>query len=184
VIDLGVTLHAMLAAVRGAQTADDAWKEVVAVARQMGVVIPDDLRQASAEAEVQIIAAQLRTIVERNPIPPSVTFLYFGLFGAVRLGSGEEAAGFYVAGGSGSDAEPAIDRPEDLVYFPLDRYLESPLLDRVKAEALHAGEDYNSYDYALMFGAAAILAKFAMRELGLKETLLVGFDSGDRAVVT
>jgi hypothetical protein len=62
--------------------------------------------------------------------------------------------------------------------------LESPLLDRVKVEALHAGEDYNSYDYALMFGAAAILAKFAMRELGLKETLLVGFDSGDRAVVT
>lgn len=183
-IDLGVTFHAMLAAVSGAQTADDAWKEVVVVAGQMGVVIPDDLRRASAEAEVEIIAGQLRTILEQNPIPPSVTFLYFGLFAAVRLGSDEEAAGFYVAGGSSSDAEPTIDRPEDLVYFPLERYLESPLLERLKAEALQAGEDYNSYDYALMFGAAAILAEFAMRELGLNQTLLVGFDSGDRAVVT
>jgi len=183
-IDLGVTFHAMLAAVRGAQTADDAWKEVVVVAGQMGVVIPDDLRQVSAEAEVQIIAGQVRTIVERNPIPPSVTFLYFGLFAAVRLGSDEEAAGFYVAGGSSRDAEPTIDRPKDLVYSPLGRYLESPLLDRVKAEALRAGEDYNSYDYALMFGAAAIPAKFATRKLGLLQTLLVGFDSGDRAVIT
>ena len=173
----------MLAAVSGASTADDAWKEVIEVAGQMGVAIADDLRRVSAEAEAQIIAGQLRTIVERNPIPPSVTFLYFGLFGAVRLGAGEEAAGFYVAGGSSSDAEPTIDRPGDLVYSPLDRYLESPLLERVKAEALHAGEDYNSYDYALMFGAAAIRAKFAMRELRLNQTLLVGFDSGDKAIV-
>jgi hypothetical protein len=50
-------------------------EEVVVVAGQMGVVIPDALRGASAEAEVQIIADQLRTIVERNPISPSVTFL-------------------------------------------------------------------------------------------------------------
>lgn len=183
-IDLGATFHAMLAAVSGASTADEAWKEVVAVGGQMGSVIPEDLRRMSAKAETQTVASQLRGVLERNPIPPNVTFLYFGLFTALRVGSGEEAAGFYVAGGSSTEAEPTIDRPEDLAYSPLDRFIESPLLERVKAEAPRAGEDHEFYDYALMFGAAAMLAKFAMRELGLKETLVVGFDSGDRAVVT
>ena len=147
-------------------------------------MIPEELGRVSAEAETQIVAAQLRSILERSPVPPNLTFLYFGLFAAVRLGSGEEAAGFHVGGGSSAEVEPTIDGPEYLTYVPLDRFLESPLLQSVKAEALRGEEDYDFYEYPLMFGAAATLAKFAMRELRIEKTLVVGFDSGERVVVT
>ncbi len=43
------------------------------------------------------------------------------------------------------------------------------------------GRDYNVFDYALMLGAAGVLAKFAAASLGLTQTILVGFDCGDYA---
>jgi len=182
-IDLPATLSSMLAAVSGASCADEAWKAVASAGKKKGGVIPDDICGANAEGETQIVARQLRGILERNPPPPNLTFLYFGLFPAAVSETSEETAGFYVAGGESSEAEPVLDGLDDLTWFPRDEYFDSPLLQRVKTEALRGGDDYNFYDYALMFGAAALLAKFAMRELRLDHTLLVGFDSGDVALV-
>jgi hypothetical protein len=75
---------------------------------------------------------------------------------------------------------------DDLVftYVPSDRFLESSLLGQVKSAATRGGDDYNFYDYALMFGAAAVLAKFSLQRLALEYPLIVGFDSGDRVLVT
>ena len=164
----------MLASVSGASCADEAWEAIVAVGDRMGGVIPHDLKRVTAEEETQIVARQLRGILERHPPPPNLTFLYFGLFPAALSETSEETAGFYVAGGESGDAEPVLDGLDDLTWFPRDELFESPLLQRVKSEALRGGDDRNFYDYALMFGAAALLAKFAMRELRLDvKTLLV-----------
>ena len=149
----------------------------------MGGVIPEDIKRASAEEETQLVARQLRGILERHPLPATITFLYFGLFPRLSPETNEEAAGLYVAGGESTEAEPVIDGYDDLPWFPQDEYLDSPPFERVKIEALREGADYNFFDYTLMFGAAAVLAKYAARALHLEQTLLVGFDSGDKVVV-
>jgi len=182
-IDPGATIVAMLDAVSTASTPGDAWAGVVRAGTNNGGTIPDELIHANAAQEVAVVASQLRGIVQRNPMPADLTFFYFGLFAAADLDSGEERAGFYVSGGTSAAPQPIIDSWRDLPYFPEDRFLVSPLLEQIKVEALRGEEFYDFFDYAMMFGAAAMLAKFALRELGITKTLVVGFDSGDHLIV-
>ncbi len=82
-----------------------------------------------------------------------------------------------MSGGTGVDPEEAVHN--NITYFPEHRFLDSGLLQGIKIEVTCGGGDYYFYDYALMFGAAAMLAKFVLRERGAPYALVVGFDSGD-----
>ena len=89
---------------------------------------------------------------------------------------------FYVSGGTGANPEEAVHA--SLTYFPTRRFLGSGLLQGIKMEVTCEGGDHYFYDYALMFGAAAMLARFALHKLGLPYALVVGFDSGDIVRIT
>jgi hypothetical protein len=182
--DLGTILMSMHAVVASAQSADEAWRAVIIVGRKAGGAIPDDFGLIDADADAESIAHQLRLIASVDHVPDDVTFLYFGLFTGMDEKSGGQIPGFYVSGGTQTDFPPVVESPRDLTYFPPNRFLWSRLLSRIQVEANGGGEDYNFFEYPLMFGAAAILAKFALRKLGVDKHLMVGFDSGDILLVT
>lgn len=182
--DLGATLSAMLAAVSSADTAEEAWRQVLTAGREAGGAVPDDFAFIDATADVENIARQIRSIFSSSPTPEDLTFIYFGLFAAVDQRSGGEAPGFYLAGGTTAAFPPAVEGGDSLTYLPPNRFLRgSRLLDLIKAEALRGGPDYNFFDYALMLAAASILAKFVLRKEGITKHLIVGFDSGDKLLV-
>ncbi|HEY8310485.1 MAG TPA: hypothetical protein VIG47_08010 [Gemmatimonadaceae bacterium] len=177
-MDPGDVFQAMWDAVRAADSAEAAWRAVVGVGIPAGISIREELLSFDAGTEVRKIVAQVRHTMQQEPPLEDLTFLYFGLFTSVSPGApGGEGAGFYVSGGTGSD--PEADVHQRLTYFPDHRFLGSGLLQGIKMEVTCEGGDYEFYDYALMFGAAAVLAKFAVRELGLPYAVVVGFDSGD-----
>ena len=172
----------METAIAGAPNADAAWAEVVAISKRGGEAIPAEIESVDSGAESKWIARQLTQIFGSDPLPAGLTFLYFGLFAGVGP-SGEDLAGFYVSGGTSENVEPVIESPDDLTYLPEKRFLSSALLQLIRVEALGDARRYDFFDYALMFAAAALLAKFALRELGLDKVLIVGFDSGDSAII-
>ena len=174
----GDVFQAMWDAVRAAESAEAAWRATVGVGVPAEISIRDELRSFDVGTEVRSVATQVRDVMRQEPPPQDLSFLYFGLFTMMAPSApGGAGAGFYVSGGTGSN--PEEDVHQRLTYFPEQRFLGSGLLQGIQMEATCEGGDYPFYDYALMFGAAAMLAKFALRELGLRYSLVVGFDSGD-----
>src|SRR5262245_10569598 len=93
----------------------------------------------------------------------------------------EEYAGYYLAGWT---SEEQLEEGGTPPYFPKSRYITSGLLNMVKSEAGRIGggsPKFSVFDYAVMFGAAATLSRFAARSLGITVPIYVGFDSGDFA---
>jgi hypothetical protein len=134
------------------------------------------------EAEVAAVTNQLRAIFDESPPPADLQFLYFGLFAAADETTFEERAGYYVSGTTRSIR--VVEANSDLSghvldYSPHNMYLESSLLEQIKASALSSEADYNSYDYGLMLCAASVLSFYAARNTGMDCPIVVGFDSGD-----
>jgi hypothetical protein len=111
-----------------------------------------------------------------------VQLLYFGLCSGANPDTFEEIAGYYVSGTTQS--VPLVASSADLSgrvldYLPENRYMASPILQRIKTAAVADESLYDEYDYALMLCTASILSFFAVGQLGMKCRVVVGFDSGD-----
>ena len=142
-----------------------------------------ELADGDIDTEVTLVTEQLRHIFRESPPPPGLRLVYFGLFAAANPETLQERAGYYVAGSS-RELPFTIDASSELAddvldYEPENKYLESPLLERIKAAALASEADYDRYDYALMLGAAALLSLYSVRRLGMSYRVGAGFDSGD-----
>ena len=173
-----LALPSILAEASGAR---DAWRVICARVGEIGQTtarLPD----ADVDLEVESVATQLRRMLRQFPPPANLQLLYFGLFSAADPTSFAEVAGLHVAGTTRAPAEieGSADLSRDVLdYEPSVPYLNSPLLQRLKAAALANERDSDRYDYALMLGAAAMLSFFAVEQLGLRCRVVVGFDSGD-----
>ena len=142
-----------------------------------------EVADGDIDAEVGLVTRQLQRVFRDSPPPPDLRLLYFGLFAAANPETLDAETGYYVAGSS-REFPFTIDASSELAgevldYEPENRYLDSPLLQRIKAAALVGETDYDRYDYALMLGAAAVLSLYAVRRLGMPYRVVAGFDSGD-----
>jgi len=123
--------------------------------------------------------AQVKNALDTQPPSSEIRLLWFGLFEGLR--GKEEYAGYYLAGYTG---EEQLAKGGPAPYSPDSPYITSQLLGTVINEAVRIGRAsprFSVFDYALMFGAAATLSRFAARSLGITLPIYVGFDSGDFA---
>jgi hypothetical protein len=178
--NLAALNRAVLRAVTAAPSAAAAWTATVHAVTPSGHLVPPKLRSWDASTEVAQITTQLARVLEDAPLPPNLTFLYFGLVDLWIPETESEEVGFHLAGGTGDDPEPELAEPR-LPYYPEDAFLKSALLQEIRLASKALGADYNVFDYGLMLGAAGALAKFAARELQLPHAIMVGFDCGDAA---
>lgn len=181
-MDYGAVFLAMQAAVTTAADPSEAWRAVLTAASEGGAYVADAIRAINIRANVAAIGTQLRKVVAAEPIG-AVDFLYFGLYDAYDDRTGGTIPGFYVAGGQGEQPEEAVFEAP-LSYRPSTGDLESDALLRIRQAADADEAQRTFYEYALTFGAAAILAKFGARAAGLSLPLVVGFDSGDIVAVS
>jgi hypothetical protein len=175
------TVVALPTIVNDATSAESAW---MVVRQQMDDTwqVVDKFPEVDIDSEVSTVADQLRRVFAVSPPPEQLQLLWFGLFAAADVDTLEERAGYYVSGTT--HPMPHVESSSELSagvldYSPDDRYLASPLLERIKVAALASESDYNNYDYGLMLCAASIISFFAAREVGIDASVVVGFDSGD-----
>jgi hypothetical protein len=175
------TVLAIPSIVSEADSANEAWTNLRAQAGERWNSAPEVLK-SDLNFETRLIASQLRKTFAEAPPPSTVQLLYFGLFSGMNPDTSEETAGYYVSGTRRSlplvETSAALSRGV-LDYWPENKYLWSPILQRIKAAALADGSRYDEYDYALMLCTASILSFFAIRQLDMRYRVVVGFDSGD-----
>ncbi len=155
------------------------WTRVLEITGQTG---DPQLVSVDMGMESRAVARQMREILAQQPLPSGVTFLYFGLFDPMSEKGKRMSAGYYVAAGAAGNCEEALRRG-DLKYLPENRFIESAVLSSVRESACEESSRKDILGYAVLFGAAAILAKEAVISIGLHLPVYVGFDSGDFAVI-
>jgi hypothetical protein len=133
------------------------------------------------DEEAQSVAAAVRQIFAKEPPPSNLSFLYFGLFDQVA--GGGHLVGFYVAGGVATLHLKAVETG-NLSYFPDNRFLTSQVLNMIAQLAATEPRVRDLLNYAVLFGAAGIIAKCVSRYLGLNVPVYTGFDSGDYSLVS
>jgi hypothetical protein len=179
--DYGSIFVALRETVRASHSPEAGWSAVLDETERHGAV-PPELRAWDVAGEVPALRQKVAEVLRGEPIPLDVRFIYFGLFDARDEETDAPVAGFYVGGGAGDEPELAVAEGT-LTYLPDSRHFISPLLDAVQAASEREGYDPALMGYALVFGAAALLAKHATEGLLDAYTLAVGFDEGDRAVI-
>lgn len=179
--DYGSIFVALQEIVRASHSPEAGWSAVLDEAERHGAV-PPELRACDVAGEVRALREKVAEVLRGEPVPPELGFIYFGLFDARDEETDGPVAGFYVGGGAGEDPELAAAEGR-LGYLPDSRYFISPLLDAIQAASERDGYDPALMGYALVFGAAALLAKHATEGLLDEYPLVVGFDEGDRAVI-
>jgi hypothetical protein len=144
------------------------------------------LSTAGVAADIASVRTQLSKLLESDPPSSGIDAICFGLFDTAT-DDGGEGIGYCVAGGTGFDPAEAdsLCNPE---WWPEDRYLRSEVLDVVKSLEIKASEggrteEQDFLGYAGQLGAALIISRFAMSGLENGRQIVVGFDSGDLAVV-
>jgi hypothetical protein len=177
--ELGVLFKNIERAVRANTEPSLCWQRVLDIAGQSTNPV---LAALDLPSDVKTTAKQVRSIFAHEPLSDDLTFLYFGLYDIADDKGQCLSAGFYVAGGAATNPHEALDRG-DLTYFPENRFLNSPVLNRIKEVGCERPELQQLLDYAVLFGAAAILANNVVHCLGLRLPVYVGFDSGDYSLV-
>jgi hypothetical protein len=179
--DYGSIFLALQEIVRASQSPEAGWSAVLDAAERHGAV-PPELRVWDVADEVRALREKVAEVLRAEPVPADVRLIYFGLFEARDEETDAPVAGFYLGGGAGEDPELAAAEGR-LEYLPESRYFISPLLDAIQSASEREEYDPVLMGYALVFGAAALLAKHATEGLLDAYTLAVGFDEGDRAVI-
>jgi len=168
--------HQMVTTVSSSNDLSKCWHEVLEINGQQGNLT---LAPADIQSDLDSIVVQVRKILHAEPTSSGIRLLWFGLFDGLR--DDKEYAGYYLAGWTD---EKQLGEGATPPYFPESRYMTSHLLDTVKSEAVRIGREsakFSVFDYAVMFGAAATLSRFAGLSLGISLPIYVGFDSGDFA---
>jgi hypothetical protein len=182
--DLARTFERIAELVRSEAEPLSCWSKVLKITGQRS---EDSVASLDIVSDIASIARRLALIFAMEPLPAGVTFLWFGLFD--RIIEGDQVQGYYVSGYTGASPEDGC-----VVYMPGDRYLTSAVLNSISAavERIRNSTRHKNgqvpdgdpiRDYALMFGAAAILTKFAILSLTVRLPIYVGFDSGDFALI-
>ena len=166
--------------VRSSKDLSSCWRDVLEITGQRANAT---VASVDIESDLDSVVLQVKNTVDAEPPSSEIRLLWFGLFDAAR--DGQEYAGYYLAGWTN---EKQLHKGGPPPYFPESRYMRSKVLDAVKSEAVRVGgespetyEEFRLFDYALMFGAAAALSRFAALALGVGLPIYVGFDSGDLA---
>lgn len=179
--DYGSIFVALRDIVRESHSPQTGWSAVLDETERHGAV-PAELRAWDVAGEVGALREKLAEVLRGAPVPPDIRFIYFGLFDARDEETDAPVAGFTIGGGADEDPDLAAAEGR-LTYLPESRYFISPLLDAIQAASEREEHDSALMSYALVFGAAALLAKHATEGLLEAYTLVVGFDEGDRAVI-
>lgn len=159
-------------------SATEAFIHLLRYLQSRGFDAPTELSSVDVDRSVSEVHEHLKLIFKSEPIPPRVTFLYFGLFDLYLSDQKCSGAGFYVSGGLAFDPANS-DSLCDPVYFPENRMISSSLLRMIKSLALALPDSREFIDYTVMLGVGALLAKFALPVLNKPYRLIVGFDEGD-----
>jgi hypothetical protein len=164
---------------RTAQAPNNCWQTVLDVTEQTDIL---SLSQGDIVQDIGSVANQLRSIWKEEPIPTDLRFFYFGLDDVWNEREQKEEAGFYVSGGRSQNAREELK--SGVSYLPRGRYLSTVTLKQIKEVERQLPERQEMLDYAVMFGAGAIIAKFAIKMVGVDLPVYVGFDFGDYERVT
>jgi hypothetical protein len=173
------TLDSVAEIVSGADDPVSSWRKVIEFTRaNIGggkLELPLDINAAVSTA-----AREIDLKWKEEPVPNGIKFFYFGLFDLRLSGDPRDYAGFYISGGEEYDPSDS-DSLCKLEYFPENRILRLSFLDSIKEVGKENPSIYPFVDYAVIFGAAAVVAKFSLKSLGQIQKLIVGFDEGDYA---
>lgn len=161
-------------------SAQDNWRDVQNFLSRHASV--EKLASVSIDEDIQSVRQQLISLLADEPPGFPLAALYFGLFDTVGE-DGSEEIGFYLAGVEEFDPDD-LDCLCNPAWWPENRYLRSKALAAIKTAELSAGDEDRSFiAYAGQLGAAIVVAKFASANLIPSAVRIVGFDSGDIAVL-
>ena len=167
------TLRELGSVVDAAPSAKEGWKNIIRWVSGRSGLDSTQLPSIDIEEESEKLTSQLAAALSNHPIPQEIRFLYFGLYEMA-----DHRCGFYVSGGERAPENPTALTDSSLTH-PERVYLHSRLLDELLRKSKEVPELDSWFGYALSWGAAAILAKYSARAVGLSQELLIGFDSGD-----
>jgi hypothetical protein len=144
------------------------------------------MRSVAIDEDVAAVQAQVEAAARRDPLPDGIDALWFGLFDACD-DEGAAHIGYYVAGIRGFDSKDPDSRCSP-AWWPEGRYLECRALATIKLLEIQARDRSDPsarsfLGYAGQLGAALLVSRFAGRAVAGQRQIVVGFDSGDYAVV-
>lgn len=180
-VDLASIFDAVENSVLTSTTPMEAWSLIVAIVDATGYAVPKVLREYDITPLVAGLAQRLQSVAIAEPPPPGLTFYHLGLFDTGDPSTATETVGVYLAAGTG-DPTQSLSRGE-LAYRPRGAVLESGFLNTIRAAALDLGAARNVFEYGLLLGAAAVLARFAIEAKEGVGAVTVGFDGGDYMVL-
>jgi hypothetical protein len=138
------------------------------------------LAMLDLDDEIPPLSARVRQVLAG--VPPEIDTLLFSLFDGVDDDGEGVFTGLRLSGMMGFDrnARWLLREP---AWAPDDGHLASPALDAIARAATRArGDAKRAISHGLRFGAAALLARFAVSPLPYR--VVVGFDEGDVVDVT
>lgn len=180
-VDLASLFSAVEATVLTAATPIQAWAGIIAVVDATGYPVPKAIREYDITPLVVGLAQRLHALAAADVPPAGLTFYHLGLYDARDPRTTAETVGVYFAGGTG-DPVRSLTRGE-LTYRPNGGVLESTFLNALRAAASDLGAARNVFEYGLLFGAAAVLARFAINPGEGVRAVTVGFDGGDYTII-
>jgi hypothetical protein len=133
------------------------------------------LAMLDLDEEIPVLSGRVREVLAA--VPSEIDTLLFSLFDGVDDDGDGVFTGLHLSGMTGFDRnvrwllrEPA--------WSPEDGHLASAALDAIARAAVVArGDAKKAISHGLRFGAAALLARFAVAPLRYR--VVVGFDEGD-----
>jgi hypothetical protein len=171
----------VVAVAKKAHAATAGWRAIcVRAQRTVGKKVVQSLATLDLDAEIDDLADRVRRIARKAP--PEVDTLVFGLFDGIDDDGAGVYTGFHLMGTEGFDPKVRwmLETP---AWRPADGFLASPALDAIARSAATArGESKKAVTHSLRFGAAALLGRFAARDLSHR--IVVAFDDGDFAEIT
>jgi hypothetical protein len=174
-------LQDAIAIARTARSATVGWRTIcVRAQRTVGRAVVQAVAGLELDLELPQLSGRIRA--STATAPADVDTLVFGIFDGMSDGGGSGGfTGYHLAGSRGFD--PASRWLVEPSWVPDRPALVSASLD---ALARLAGEIHGparvAVAHSLRFGAAALLSRFAARELPYR--VVVAFDGGDCAEVT
>jgi len=151
-----------------------------------------ELGSAMADVDVRrdiaSVRLQLESLVAAEPPPNGLVAIYFGLFDAADE-DGAEHLGYNVAGTDEYDVEAGcIAVSEESPWWPKGRYIASDTLEAIKRAELSAAKAgrekaREAIAYSGQLGAGMLVSRFASEGLFPSLRRVVGFDSGDLALL-